>query len=93
MQEHVLEAMERHQPRGLVVDISGVDTVDSFFARTLSETAKMVALMGGQTVIAGMRPSVAITTTQLGLTLGNAHTALDVDQAADLLDRLALEEE
>ncbi len=87
VQEDVLQAMERYQPKGLVVDISTVDTVDSYFARTLAETANMVALMGGKTVIAGMRPNVAITTIQLGLTLGSALTALDVDSAADMLAR------
>lgn len=85
LQENVLRAMERYQASGLVVDISTVDTLDSFFARTLAETAQMVALMGGRTVIAGMRPSVAITTTQLGLTLGSGLAALDVDRAIELL--------
>jgi rsbT antagonist protein RsbS len=46
----------------------------------------MVALMGGRTVLAGMRASVAVTATQLGLTVGNALTALDVDRALDLLN-------
>ena len=45
----------------------------------------MVSLMGGRTVIAGMQPSVAVTATQFGLTLGNALTALDVDRALDIL--------
>ncbi len=88
LQERVLAAMEEHSPRGLIVDISAVDTLDSFFARTLVETAQMVGLMGGRTVIAGMRPSVAITATQLGLTLGRALTALDVDRGLDLLSKL-----
>jgi rsbT antagonist protein RsbS len=79
LQAQILEAMERDNPRGLVLDISTVDTVDSFFARTLAETADMVRLMGGRTVIVGMQPSVAITATQLGLALGAAETALDVD--------------
>lgn len=85
LQERVLEAMERYEARGLVLDISTVETLDSFFARTLAETAQMVALMGGRTVIAGMRPGVAITTTQLGLTLGGALAALDVDRALEML--------
>jgi len=85
LQEKVLDAMERYGARGLVLDISAVDIVDSFFARTLAETTRMVALLGGCTVIAGMRPSVAITTTQLGLSLGGAMTALDVDRALDLV--------
>ena len=85
LQDKVLQAMERAEAKGLVLDISAVDTVDSFFARTLAETAKMVALMGGRTIIAGMRPGVAITATQLGLTLGEAATALDVNRALDTL--------
>ncbi len=89
LQERVLDAMERHGSKGLVLDISAVDIVDSFFARTIAETALMVGLLGGRTVIAGMRPSVAITTTQLGLSLGGAMTALDVDQALDLLNHTA----
>lgn len=86
LQEKVLNAMEVHETRGLVLDISTVEILDSYFARTVSETADMVGLMGGRTVIAGMRPGVAITVTQLGLTLGSALTALDVDRALDLLE-------
>ncbi len=86
LQEAVLQAMETTAARGLLLDISAVDVVDSFFARTITETAQMVALMGGRTVIAGMRPSVAITVTQLGLRLGRALTALDVDRGLDLLN-------
>ena len=86
LQERVLQAMERYEPRGLVLDISTVETLDSFFARTVAETSDMVALMGGRTVIAGMQPSVAITVTQLGLTLGSTAAALDVDRALDMLE-------
>ena len=85
LQDQVLQAMERYQVKGLVLDISTVETLDSFFARTVVETVQMVALMGGRTVVAGMRPSVAITATQFGLTLGNALTALDVDRALDMM--------
>jgi rsbT antagonist protein RsbS len=85
LQDRVLRAMEAHSARGLVLDISSVETLDSFFARTVVETARMVGLMGGETVIAGMRPSVAITATELGFTLGDVLTALDVDRALDLL--------
>ena len=86
LQEKVLQAMARHVTKGLVLDISMVQTLDSFFARTVAETVQMVALMGGRTVLAGMRASVAVTATQLGLTVGNALTALDVDRALDLLN-------
>ena len=86
LQEQVLQAMARYNAKGLVLDISTVQTLDSFFARTVAETVQMVALMGGRTVLAGMRASVAVTATQLGLTIGNALTALDVDRALDLLN-------
>lgn len=85
LQEKILQAMERHGAKGLVLDIGAVETLDSFFARTVAETAQMVTLMGGRTIIAGMHPGVAITATQLGLTLGSALTALDVDSALDTL--------
>jgi rsbT antagonist protein RsbS len=85
LQEKVLAAMERHEAKGIVLDISAVETLDSFFARTVSETAQMVAIMGGRTVIVGMRPAVAVTATQIGLTLGNIQTALTVDRALDLI--------
>jgi rsbT antagonist protein RsbS len=84
LQEKVLNAMERYSARGVVLDISAVDTLDSFFARTVSETAQMVNLMGGRTIIAGMRPAVAVTATQIGLTLGNIETALTPERALDL---------
>jgi rsbT antagonist protein RsbS len=86
LQEKVLRSMEGHQARGLVMDISTVETLDSFFARTILETGQMVKLMGGKTVIAGMRVSVAITATQLGLSFGSIQTALNVDRALDLLE-------
>jgi rsbT antagonist protein RsbS len=85
LQDKVLRSFGQGRYTGLVLDISTVEIVDSFFARMIAETARMVSLMGGRTVIVGMRPSVAITTTQLGLTLGNARTALNMDQALALL--------
>lgn len=86
LQDQVLQAMARYAAKGVVLDISAVETLDSFFARTVSETAQMIALMGGRTIIAGMRPSVAITVTQLGLVFGNTGAALDVDRALDMLN-------
>lgn len=85
LQDRVLKAMETYEAKGLILDISTVMTFDSFFARTIVETAQMFKLMGGRTIIAGMQPDVAITATQLGLTLGNIQTALDVDSALKIL--------
>lgn len=87
LQERVLSAMERHDPKGVVLDISAVETLDSFFARTVSETARMVTLMGGRTIIVGMRPAVAITATQIGVTLSGIETALTVERALDRTDQ------
>jgi rsbT antagonist protein RsbS len=89
LQERVLSAMERHDPRRVVLDISAVETLDSFFARTVSETARMVTLMGGRTVIVGMRPAVAITATQIGVTLSGIETALTVERALEQTDRVS----
>jgi rsbT antagonist protein RsbS len=88
LQGNVLQVIEQTEAKGVILDISAVETLDSFFARTVAETVEMVRLMGGRTIIAGMRPGVAITTTQLGLTLGSAMTALDVDRALDMLSNM-----
>jgi rsbT antagonist protein RsbS len=84
LQSKVLNAIEKYGSKGLLLDISSVNVLDSYFARTISETTQMVALMGGKTIIAGMQPSVAITATELGLHLGKAQTTLDVDRALDI---------
>ena len=84
LQDRVLQAMERHDAKSVVLDISSVETLDSFFAQTVSETARMVTLMGGRTIIVGMRPAVAVTATQIGVTLGGIETALTVERALDL---------
>ncbi len=85
LQQRVLLAMERSPARGVVLDVAAVESLDSFFARTIAETTRMVGLMGGHTILTGMRPSVSITITQLGLTLGKTRTALNVDRAFDIL--------
>jgi len=84
LQERTLDAMSSQNIHGLVLDLSKVEILDSYFARTVAETAQMVGLMGGNTVIAGMRPSVAITATELGVTLGRTRTVMTVDRALDL---------
>lgn len=86
LQEQVLNAMERHNARAVMLDISAVETLDSFFARTVSETARMVTLMGGRTIIVGMRPAVAMTATLIGITLNGIETALTVERALDLAE-------
>ncbi len=84
LQDRTLEAMNSNDVAGLVLDLSRVEILDSYFARTIAETAQMVALMGGETILAGMRASVAITATELGVTLGKTRTAMTVDRALDM---------
>jgi len=84
LQDRTLQAMNEHDVRGLVLDLSKVEILDSYFARTVAETAQMVGLMGGETIIAGMRPSVAITATELGVTLGRTRTAMTVEHALEM---------
>jgi rsbT antagonist protein RsbS len=74
--------------RGVIIDISGVEVVDSFLARILSEIAAATSLLAGRTVVAGMRPSVAITLVEMGLSLRGLHTARSLEGAMSLLGKL-----
>jgi rsbT antagonist protein RsbS len=74
--------------RGVIIDISGVEIVDSFLARILSEIAAATSMLAGRTVVAGMRPSVAITLVEMGLSLRRLHTARSLEDAMSLLGKL-----
>jgi rsbT antagonist protein RsbS len=87
-QENLLATIEREGARGLIVDISGLDMVDSYVARVLADTAKMARLMGTETVIVGMRAEVAATLVRMGYMMGAVRTALNVDEGLALLGRL-----
>ncbi|MFH8391199.1 STAS domain-containing protein [Streptomyces sp. NPDC018036] len=85
LQQDIGEAIAASSVGGVVIDISGVEIVDSFLGRVFSEVAAHAKLLAAQTVVAGMRPAVAITLVELGLTLPGLHTALDTDEALRLL--------
>src|ERR1700689_4449649 len=87
LQSRTLDAMEQHNVKGLILDLSKVEILDSYFARTVAETAQMVTLMGGETLIAGSRPSVAFTPRRLVVTLGKARTTLTVERAFEMAVR------
>ena len=79
-QEQLLTQIEKTGAEGLLIDISGLDFVDSFVARVLVETGRMARLMGTETVLVGMRPEVAGTLVRMGFLMQGVTTALNVDE-------------
>ncbi|MEV3967191.1 STAS domain-containing protein [Streptomyces sp. NPDC050698] len=85
LQHDITARISDRRVTGVVIDISGVEIVDSFLGRVLAEIAAGAQLLAARTVLAGMRPAVAITLVELGLTLPGLRTALDVERAMELL--------
>ena len=83
-QNDVLEEIEKTGTRGLIIDISALETVDSYVARMLANTAKMAKLMGTETVIVGMRPAVAATLVRMGYFMEGIQTALSLEEGLQL---------
>jgi len=88
LQEDILNQLIATDVRGVLIDISTLDMIDSFLARSFSETAQMAATMDTAVVIAGMQPAVALTLVELGLELEMVHTSLNVDRGMELLENL-----
>lgn len=84
-QADVLLAIEKTGATGLVIDISGLDMVDSYVARILAETGRMAKLMGTDSVLVGMRPEVAATLVRMGYGMEGVRTALELDDGLELL--------
>ncbi|MFD5231446.1 MULTISPECIES: STAS domain-containing protein [Streptomyces] len=89
LQQDLSETISRTGVRGVLIDISGVEIVDSFLGRVLAEIAAQSKLLAARTVVAGMRPAVAITLVELGLTLPGLSTALSTEAGMELLARQA----
>lgn len=84
-QEDVLTSMERTKTAGIVIDISGLDTVDSYVARILADIGRTAGLMGKSAVIVGLRPEVAATLVRMGYAMEGMRTALNLDEGLRLL--------
>jgi rsbT antagonist protein RsbS len=87
LREALVERVGRYRARGVIVDVTAVDVMDSFAVRTLRDLAHTTWLRGAETVIVGMQPEVAFAMVQLGLTLKGIATALDLEEGLEFLDR------
>ena len=76
-----------YRSRGVIVDVTALDVLDSFASRTLRDLAYMVRLRGAETVIVGIQPEVAFAMVQLGITLEDVATALDLEEGLAYLDK------
>ncbi len=93
LQEALNRTLERTGARGVLIDLSVVETVDSFLGRLLGDIAAGTHLFGAHTVVVGIQPAVAITLVELGLELRSVHTALDARKGLARLHRLIARED
>jgi rsbT antagonist protein RsbS len=85
LQDDLTAQIARHRARGVLIDISSLEVVDSFIGRMIGNIAAMSRVLDAETVVVGMRPAVAITLVELGLSLPGVRTALNVDKGMELL--------
>ena len=87
LQDDLTERIVGDRAKGVLIDISSLDLVDSFIGRMISNTAAMARVLDAQTVLVGMQPAVAITLVELGLTLPGVKTALNVEKGMAMLGK------
>jgi rsbT antagonist protein RsbS len=86
VKDDITEEIERTGARGLVIDVSGIDVMDSYISRAIRDIGLMARLMGVRTVICGMDPMIAMTLVEMGLDLTGAQSALNLESAIAMLD-------
>lgn len=89
LRDAVVERVGKLRSRGVIIDVTALDVMDSFATRTLRDIAHMIRLRGADTVIVGIQPEVAFALVQLGLKLEGVATALDLEEGIAYLDRKA----
>jgi rsbT antagonist protein RsbS len=87
-QNHLTERVAAMQARGVVVDVSALDVIDSFMARVLNDSARMLRLLGAEVVVCGMQPAVAMTLVEMGSKLVDVATSFTLERALQQLDGL-----
>ena len=93
LQDDLTNRIVENRARGVMIDISALEIVDSFIGRMLNNIAGMSRVLDAVTVVVGMRPAVAITLVELGLTLTGVRTALNVDKGLAMIRRIIDAEE
>ena len=87
LRDDLTEQVGTYRSRGVIVDVTALDVLDSFACRTLGEIASMIRLRGAETVIVGIQPEVAFSMVQLGLRLEGVATALDLEEGLEYMNR------
>ncbi len=93
LRDKLMEQVGRYRSRGIVVDVTALDVMDSFVSRSLRAIAHMTRLRGAEMVIVGIQPEVAFAMVQLGTSMEDVHTALDLEEGLALLEALGGEAE